>query len=126
MPTDHEWAVIKTENPYCLYVDRTGDRYFSARRLTDVTDMRTYSQTEHYEMCGFAEMPHSLLMRLPGEGDTHWTLEVSALDSKSWKRDMLLLDAPAASAHCLRVVSQARGNGRGSPIGWPGSAGAEC
>ena len=91
-PNDHEWKVIKTENPYCLYVDRTGDRYFSARRLTDVTDMRAYSQTEHFEMCGFAEMPHSLLMRLPGEGETHWTLEVARAGRNYSKRDVLLLD----------------------------------
>ena len=100
-PSDHEWKVIKTENPYCLYVDRTGDRYFSARRLTDVTDMRAYSQTEHYEMCGIAAMPHSLLMRLPGEGDTHWTLEVARAGRNYSKRDMLLLDAlrPALIAY---------------------------
>ena len=100
-PNDHEWKVIKTENPFCLYVDRTGDRYFSARRLTDVTDMRTYSQTEHFEMCGIAELPHSLLMRLPGEGDTHWTLEVTRAGRDYTKRDVLLLDTlrPALIAY---------------------------
>ena len=93
VPSDHEWDVIKTENPFCLYVHRTGDRYFSARRFTDVTDMRAYRQTEHYEMCGIAAMPHSLLMRLPGEGDTHWTLEVARAGRNYTKRDVLLLDA---------------------------------
>ena len=100
-PNDHEWKVIKTENPFCLYVDRTGDRYFSARRLTDVTDMRTYSQTEHFEMCGMAEMPHTLLMRLPGEGETHWTLDVARAGRNFSMRDVLLLDAlrPALIAY---------------------------
>ena len=100
-PSDHEWKVIKAENPFCLYVDRTGDRYFSARRLTDVTDMRTYSQTEHFEMCGMAEMPHSLLMRLPGEGETHWTLEMARAGRNYSTRDVLLLDAlrPALIAY---------------------------
>jgi len=92
-PSDHEWKVIKTENPFCLYVERTGDRFFSARRLTDVTDMRAYSQTEHFEMCGMAEMPHSLLMRLPGEGATHWTLEVARSGVNYSARDILMLDA---------------------------------
>jgi DNA-binding CsgD family transcriptional regulator len=92
-PSDHEWEVIKAENPFCLYVDQTGDRFFSARRLTDVTDMRTYSQTEHFEMCGMAEMPHSLLMRLPDEGETHWTLEVARSGMNYSRRDILMLDA---------------------------------
>ena len=100
-PNDHEWRVIKTENPFCLYVDRTGDRYFTARRLTDVTEMGSYSQTEHFEMCGIAELPHSLLMRLPGEGKTHWTLEVTRAGRDYTQRDVALLDAlrPALLAY---------------------------
>jgi len=92
-PNDHEWAVIKAENPFCLYVDRTGDRYFSARRLSDVADMREYSETEHFEMCGMAEMPHTLLMRLPGKGETHWTLDLARTGRDFSPRDVLLMDA---------------------------------
>ena len=92
-PTDHEREVIKAEMPFHLYVVRTGDRFFSARRLTDVTDIRVYSQTEHFEMVGMAEMPHALLMRLPGDGETHWTLELARAGENFSKRDILMLDA---------------------------------
>ncbi len=39
-PNDHDLAVIEAEDPFCLYIDRTGDNFFSARRVTDVIDVR--------------------------------------------------------------------------------------
>ena len=76
-PTDHQWEILKAQMPFARYVARTGDRYFSARRCTDVVDMRTFSQTEYFEVFDVALMPHEIQMRLPGEPDTHWTLGVA-------------------------------------------------
>ena len=92
-PTEHEWEVIVAENPFCRYVDSTGDRYFSARRVTDVVDMRTFTQTEFYELFDCATMPHGIQMRLPGEPGTHWTLEAGRSDCNFSDRDRLMLDA---------------------------------
>ena len=91
-PTDHEWAVIKAEMPFWRYVVRTGDRFFSAHRTTDVVDMRTFSRTEYFEVFDVASMPREIQMRLPGEPDTHWTLSVARSGRDFTDRDKLLLD----------------------------------
>lgn len=92
-PTEHEWEVILAEHPFCRYVDSTGDRHFSARRVTDVVDMRTFTRTEFYELFDCARMPYGLQMRLPGEAGTHWTLEAGRSDRNFSDRDRLMLDA---------------------------------
>jgi len=92
-PTDQEWDLIVAENPFCTYADTTGDRYFSARRITDVVDMATFTQTEFYELFDVASMRHNIQMRLPGEGRTHWTLEVARSGKSFSQRDILMLDA---------------------------------
>lgn len=92
-PTDHEWMLIKTQNPFCAYVDRSGDRYFSARRTTDVVDMRTFRRTEFFEVFEVGTLPHEIQMRLPGEAETHWTLGVGRSGRNYSERDLLLLDA---------------------------------
>ena len=92
-PTDHEWEVITAENPFCRYADTTGDRYFSARRLTDLVDLPTFAQTEFFELFDVGTMPHAIQMRLPGGAGTHWTLDLERSGANFSKRDLLMLDA---------------------------------
>lgn len=92
-PTDHEWNLIKAQNPFVQYVNGTGDQHFSARRTTDVVDMRTFSRTEFFETFEIATLPHEIQMRLPGEEQTHWTLGLGRSKRNFPKRDLLLLDA---------------------------------
>lgn len=90
-PSDDEWSIITAENPFCLYADRSGDRYFTARRVTDVTDVLLFQQTRMFEMFHFAEMPHEIQMRLPDDVG-HWTLGVVRSDRNHTVREILLLD----------------------------------
>lgn len=89
-PSKHEQEVWLTQHPFCLFAVRTGDRYFSARRLTDVVDMRTFRQTEFFEMSGDGP---TIQMRLPGESGTHWCLNLNRTGRNFTGRDMLVLDA---------------------------------
>ncbi|HUF06563.1 MAG TPA: helix-turn-helix transcriptional regulator [Candidatus Binatia bacterium] len=89
-PTEHEHEVWLTQNPFCIFAVRTGDRYFSARRLTDVVDLRTFRQTEFFEITGARP---AVQTRLPGEAGTHWCLTLKRTGANFTVRDMLLLDA---------------------------------
>jgi len=92
-PTDHEWEAIETEHPFCLYAARTGNQYFSARRVTDVVDMRAFRETEVFELLGFTERPHALQMRIPGESGTQWQLNLARSGRNFSARECLMLDA---------------------------------
>lgn len=91
VPTDDQWDAITSGNPFCLYANRTGDRYFTARRVTDVADMRQLEQTRLFEMVDFGVMPHEIQMRLPDEVG-HWTLAVARSGRNFDEREILLLN----------------------------------
>jgi len=78
-------------NPFCTYAQRTGDRYFSARRLSDVMPAAGGPQ------------PSSpiIQMRLPAGAGTHWCLDLMRLDKNFSDRDVLMVNAlrPALLAY---------------------------
>ena len=92
-PTDHEWEVIEAEHPFCRYAVRTGDQYFSARRVTDVVDMRTFRRTEAYELFEYPVREHALHMRTPGETGTEWQLNLARSGRNFAVGDCLMLDS---------------------------------
>ncbi len=91
--TDHDWEVIEAEHPFCLYAARTGDQHFSARRATDVVDMRAFSRTEAFELLGYPIRPHAIQMRTPGESGTEWQLNLARSGRNFSVRECLMLDA---------------------------------
>lgn len=91
-PSAHEWELLMSQNPFCLYAERTGQPFFPARRLIDVVDIREFRTTELYEL-GFGDPTHSIQMKMPGPPGETWTLEV-ARDGRDFSiHDLLLLDA---------------------------------
>jgi DNA-binding CsgD family transcriptional regulator len=91
--TDHDWAVIEAEHPFCLYAARSGDPHFSARRATDVIDMRAFRQSEAFELLGYPDRPHVLHMRTPGDAGTQWQVNLARSGSNFSGRDTRMLDA---------------------------------
>lgn len=100
-PTEHEWELLKTQNPFSALARRTGDPYFSARRISDLVDMDMYSRCELFEVLDMATMPHEIQMRMPGQHGTHWTLSMVRGGRNYSVRDLLMLDAlrPALIAY---------------------------
>lgn len=92
-PNEHEHEVWLTQNPFCVFANRTGDPYFSARRLTDVVDMGGFGQTEFFEMFDVSDTGRNIQTRLPGEAGTHWCLDLFRSGRNYSVRDLLLLDS---------------------------------
>ncbi len=92
-PTDHDLDVIEAEHPFCRYAVRTGDRHFSARRVTDVVDMQAFRRSEVYELLDYSVRPHAIQMRTPGESGTEWQLNLARSGRNFSRRDRLMLDA---------------------------------
>lgn len=88
-PTADELEIYRTQNPYTSYAKRIRNPFFSARRLTDVVDMRVFRRTELYELVGEGA---SVQMRMPGLSGTTWMFEVVRADVEFTARDILLLD----------------------------------
>jgi DNA-binding CsgD family transcriptional regulator len=78
-------------NPFCTYAKRTGDRYFSARRLSDVMPAPG----------GLEPSSPIIQMRLPAGPGTHWCLDLMRLDKDFSDRDVLMVNAlrPALLAY---------------------------
>lgn len=91
MPTEHEWDLLRTQNPFTNYARRTGQPHFLARRLTDVVDIRIFRTSELYRL-GSDDRPHAMQTRMPGRPGTHWTVEVARGGRNFSARDLLLLD----------------------------------
>ena len=92
VPTEAEWTVLRTQNPFSAYARSTGNPHFPARRLADVVDMRAFRATELYQAL-VSDLPRAIQMRMPGQSGTHWTLEVARSGRDYVGRDVLLLDA---------------------------------
>lgn len=90
-PSEREWELLMSQNPFCLYAKATGQPFFPARRLSDVVDMDHFRTTELYEL-GSAHPMHSIQMKMPGRPGETWTLEV-ARDGRDFSgHGLLLLD----------------------------------
>lgn len=90
-PTESELQLARTQDPFCMYSATTGDQFFTARRLTDVVDVREFRRTEYFETSCDKD-DRVLTMRLPGEPGTHWTLYLIRRGPNYTSRDVLLLD----------------------------------
>jgi DNA-binding CsgD family transcriptional regulator len=86
----HGWDLAGTPNPFSLFAQRSGDTHFRAHRLTDLD--RGSSEPLH---SGALErvLPYAVQTRLPGEGRSHWTLELERSGTDYTDRELLLLDA---------------------------------
>jgi DNA-binding CsgD family transcriptional regulator len=91
VPTDHEWALLKTENPFSAHAARIGSVTFGAVRLSDVVDMRSFRQTELYALHD-DDIDYSIQARMPAEDGGHWTLEVGRSGHDYSVRDLLMLE----------------------------------
>jgi DNA-binding CsgD family transcriptional regulator len=88
-PSEDDWRLsVSTENPFCLYADRTGDRFFAARRLSEIVNKAGFRRTEYGEVFGER---HEMQTRLPG-GQTLWTLSFERSGRNYSRRDTTLLD----------------------------------
>lgn len=92
-PDDHKREVYVTQNPFCVFANRTGDLHFSARRLTDVVDTGAFRQTEFFEMFDMSDSGRNLQTRLPGEDGTHWCLDLFRPGRDFSVRDLMILDS---------------------------------
>jgi DNA-binding CsgD family transcriptional regulator len=92
-PTDEEWEVQVRDNPFCLFADRTGERYFRARRLTDIGDLEAFARTELFEMEDFASKPYGLQARHPGDDGAKWNIDLVRGLRNFSRRDVLMIDA---------------------------------
>ena len=92
-PTDDEWAVVVRDNPFCVYADGANDPYFTARRVTDLVDLKTFAQTELFEMHDIGAMPHAIQARHPGDAGTKWLIDLGRSGRDFSRRDVLLIDA---------------------------------
>lgn len=90
-PTEAELQLASTQDQFCIYAATTGDQFFTARRLSDVVDLRGFRQTECFETLSDKD-DRVLTMRLPGEPGTHWTLYLIRRGPNYTRRDVLLLD----------------------------------
>lgn len=91
-PTEREWELLMSQNPFCRYAKQTSQPFFHARRLTDVVDIQQFQTTELYEL-GSDEPRHSIQMKMPGAPGETWTLEVARGGRNFSTHDLLLLDA---------------------------------
>ena len=91
-PTEAEWELLSTENPFTNYATRAGDPHFSARRLTDVVDLRAFRRTALYELTDGGAGSASVQMRMPGASGTTWVFEVARIGKNYTRRDLLMLD----------------------------------
>lgn len=99
-PTDEEWPLIIDENPFCHYAARKADPFFSARRLTDVVEIRAFKRTAFSRIIGWG-LRHDVQTRLPGRPGTHWVLELARSGRNFSRRDLAVIDGlrPALMAH---------------------------
>jgi DNA-binding CsgD family transcriptional regulator len=86
----HGWDLAGTPNPFTLFAQRSGEPHFRAHRLTDLD--RGSSARLHPSALERA-LPYAVQTRLPGEGRSHWTLELERSGADYTDRELLLLDA---------------------------------
>jgi DNA-binding CsgD family transcriptional regulator len=91
IPTEHESALLRTENPFSDHAARIGLATFSAIRLTDVVDMRSFRHSELYALQD-DDIDYAIQARMPAEDGGHWTLEVGRSRRDYSVRDVMFLD----------------------------------
>jgi DNA-binding CsgD family transcriptional regulator len=92
VPTEHEWELLRTQNPFTNYAERASDPLFHARRLSDVVDMELFKQTELYAVHD-DDIDYAIQARMPGPDGGHWTLEVGRAGRDYSPGDLLFVDA---------------------------------
>jgi len=118
--TPEEIEIVRAQNPWCRYSERTGDRFFTAIRLTDLVSLREFSGSDLYPLAGYR---YGLQARLPGRvPGSHWTIHL-ARDREFSDRDLQIVDAvrPAFFAYererrLLVMVEQLRSELHGPKV----------
>ncbi len=108
VPTAHQLELLKSQNVFSNYAKRTAQPHFSARRITDVVDIRVFKRSELYHV--LEDTPHAIQMRMPGPLGGHWTLELNRGARNYSERDLRLIDAlrPSLIAYEAHRVLAAR------------------
>ena len=91
IPTEHEWELLATENPFSNYAERVGDPLFHALRLSDVIGLSLFKQSELYTVQD-DDIDYSIQARMPSEDGGHWTIEVGRAGRDYTRRDLLFVD----------------------------------
>ena len=92
VPTEHEWELLATENPFSNYAERVGDPLFHALRHSDVIDLELFKQSELYTVQD-DDIDFAIQARMPSADGGHWTLEVGRAGHDYSSRDLLFVDA---------------------------------
>lgn len=90
-PPPPELGFQDVQNPFCAYVERSGDLYFTARRVSDVTQRPAFVRPSGAQACD-GDLPHDIQTRMPGTKGSHWTLEVARDGRDFSNREVLLVD----------------------------------
>ena len=92
IPTEREWELLATENPFSNYAERVGDPLFHALRLSDVIGLEQFKQSELYALQD-DDIDYSIQARMPSEDGGHWTIEVLRSGRDYSPRDLMFIDA---------------------------------
>ena len=99
-PNAAEWHLVETQNPFSAYAATTRSLHFTAKRLTDVTDMRVFRKTELSAIMGYG-LPHDMQTWMPSWRGTLCSLEFARTGRDFTERDVAFVDAvrPALIAY---------------------------
>lgn len=92
LPTEHEWELLATQNPFSNYAERVGDPLFHALRLSDVIDLELFKQSELYATHE-DHIDYAIQARMPSADGGHWTLEVGRAGRDYAPPHLLFFDA---------------------------------
>jgi DNA-binding CsgD family transcriptional regulator len=90
-PTDEVWELLEAQGPFMRFSRRTDDPYFRPRRLSDVVDMQTFSQTEIFELFS-ADLPYEVQTWMPARTGLTWILAAGRSSRDFSEHELLLLD----------------------------------
>ena len=97
VPTTAEATVLRAQNPFRHYATRLGSRYFSAKRLSDLIDLRAFRRLAIWQIPMIRETPYFIEARMPGPSGTTIILEVDRSGRDFTGRDVLIFDALRAA-----------------------------
>ena len=109
VPSEAEWELFRTQNPFTHYAMRLGTPFIPARRISDIVDMRAFRRTQLWEFVHGDEMPHAIQMRFPGARKTKWIIEVDRSGRNFSSLDVLMVEMlrPSLIAYeAYRVLGQ--------------------
>jgi DNA-binding CsgD family transcriptional regulator len=92
VPTEHEWELLATENPFSNHAKRVSDPLFHALRLSDVIELEVLKQSELYAVLD-DDIDYEIQARMPGEDGGHWTIGIGRPSHDYTPREVLFLDA---------------------------------